>query len=322
MLDRTVAHQLVVCLALIFLNLAVSFKVLAQAWVPEKGDGSVTTIYQKVDVNYHYNSTGIKQDTGHIHTHNSIMALEYGLTDRLAMDFGVTFVASKYQGNRPHGPPDDGSYHPEFQDVHLGLRYNLLARPFQLTPFVGVTIPTHDYEVRGHSAVGRGFKEFLIGVNAGRPLDPLVPNAYFQMRYSFAMHKRFAGLNLNRSNVDWEVGWWANKSITLRFVGSLQRTHGGFDFPADLHGPDEFDIHDRVAKANYVQLGGGVTYSVNRFLDIHFAYAPSPIYVRNSHGDRGIVIGFTWNFSRGLSSGRITTNTAPTQGLTSGRGVF
>lgn len=272
---------------------------------------SVTTIYQKVDVRYHYNAAGVKQDTGHIHSHDAALALEYGVTNKLAMDFDVTFVASKYQGTRPHGPPDTGFFHPTFQDIHFDLRYNVLKRLLVITPFVGFTIPTHDYQVRGHSAVGRGFKEFLIGVNAGRRLDSVLPNTYFQVRYSFTMHERFAGLNLNRSNVDWEIGWWANKSITFRFVGNAQRTHGGFDFPEDLRGPEEFDIHDRVAKANFVQLGGGVTYSVNRFFDIHVAYAPTPIYARNAHGDRGMIIGFSWNFSRGLASSRIASNTSP-----------
>jgi len=227
------------------------------------------------------------------------------------MEFDVTYMASKYQGTRPHGPPDTGFFHPTFQDIHFNLRYNVLIRPLVITPFVGFGIPTHDYAVQGHSAVGKGFKEFVVGVNAGRRLDSVLPNTYFEVRYSFAMHKRFAGLNLNRSNVDWEIGWWANKSITFRFIGNAQRTHGGFDFPEDIHGPEDFDIHDRVAKSNFVQLGGGVTYSVNRLFDVHVAYAPTPIYARNAHGDRGIIIGFSWNFSRGLSASRISSNTSP-----------
>ena len=312
MLNRCLAHSVVFGLAYLFLHLTIPITICAQAWVPEKGSGSVTTIYQKVDVRYHYNAAGVKQDTGHIHSHDATLALEYGVTDKLAMDFDVTFVASKYQGTRPHGPPDTGFFHPTFQDIHFDLRYNVLARPLVITPFVGFTIPTHDYQVRGHSAVGRGFKEFVIGANVGRNLSRLVPNLYFQARYSFAMHKRFAGLNLDRSNVDWEVGWWANRAFSLRFIGNLQRTHGGFDFPQDLTGPAAFDIHDRVARANFVQIGGGITYSVTRSLDVHFAYAPTPIFARNSHGDRGIIIGFTWNFSRESSSNRIAHNTSST----------
>jgi hypothetical protein len=311
MLNRGVAHSVVFCLAYLVLQLANPLTICAQAWVPEKGSGSVTTIYQKVDVRYHYNAAGLKQDTGHIHSHNSTTALEYGVTDKLAMEFDVTYMASKYQGTRPHGPPDTGFFHPTFQDIHFNLRYKVLERPLVITPFVGFSIPTHDYAVQGHSAVGKGFKEFVVGVNAGRRLDSVLPNTYFEVRYSFAMHKRFAGLNLNRSNVDWEIGWWANKSITFRFIGNAQRTHGGFDFPEDIHGPEDFDIHDRVAKSNFVQLGGGVTYSVNRLFDVHVAYAPTPIYARNAHGDRGIIIGFSWNFSRDLASRRIASNTSP-----------
>ncbi len=321
MFARRLALTIIACLTVLFLHLAISYRVSAQAWVPPKGDGSVTFTYQKVDVRTHYTSTGTKRDQGQIHTHNAVMALDYGLTDRLALDFDLTFVASKYKGLRPHGPPDTGSYHPMFQDAHIGLRYNALRRSFVLTPFVGFTIPTHNYEVRGHSAVGRGFKEFLVGVNIGRGLDPILRDGYVNARYSFAMHKRFAGLNLNRSNTDWEVGWSATKLLSLRFVGSWQRTHGGFEFPQDIHDHDDFDIHDRVARVNYVQLGGGVSFSLNRSLDVHVGYAAVPVYARNAHGDKGVVIGFSWRFSRGSDS-RISRNTPSSKPPTLPQGMF
>ncbi|HEY8185477.1 MAG TPA: hypothetical protein VIF64_05385 [Pyrinomonadaceae bacterium] len=323
MLAKKFGREITLWLAVLFLHLALLITASAQAWVPEKGEGSVTLTYQKTDVRYHYNSIGTKEDKGKIHSHTTIMALEYGLTDKLALDLDLAFVASKWigQGRRPHGPLDNGFFHPMFQDAHIGLRYNALRRPLVVTPFIGVTVPTHDYEVRGHSAVGLGFKEFLVGVNVGQRLGRLLPNGYVQVRYSFAMHKRFAGLNLNRSNADWEVGWFANRSIAVRLIGNWQKTHGGFDFPEDLHTEDDFDIHDRVARANYLRLGAGVTFSVNRHFDIHAAYAPTPIYVRNTHGEAGIVIGFSWRFSRG-SSDRIAVNTSITKPPTFGQGMF
>jgi hypothetical protein len=247
------------------------------------------------------------------------MALEYGLTNRLALDFDLTFVSSKYQGLRPHGPPDTGSFHPMFQDLHINLRYNALRGPLMVTPFVGITLPTHDYPLRGHSAVGRGFKEFLVGINVGRPM---FRKAYVQVGYSFAMHKRFAGLNLNRSNVDCEVGWVASRLITLRFIALFQKTHGGFQFPEDIHDPANFEFHDRVARANFVQLGGGATFALNKRISILAAYAPVPIYARNTHGDKGIVIGLSWRFSRESSSGRIARSTSPSKLPTPGTGMF
>jgi hypothetical protein len=143
------------------------------------------------------------------------------------------------------------------------------------------------------------------------------------VRYSYAILKHFDGFNLNRSNADWEVGWFATSSISFRFAGSWQRTHGGLDFPPGVKlTEDEFDIHDRVARSNYLQLGAGVTFSVNRFFDIHAAYAPAPVYARNTHGDKGIVIGFSWRFSRGFSSGRIAANTSSSKLPTAGQGMF
>jgi hypothetical protein len=324
MLAKTIPQAIIVFLVGLFLRLTLPATVFAQAWVPPKGEGSVSFTYQKVDVRDHFDSTGATEDRGRIHTHNAIMALEYGLTDKLALDFDLAYVASRFEGRgrKPHGPDDDGFYHPKFQDAHLGLRYNVARRRLVVTPFIGFTIPTNDYEVRGHSAVGRGFHELLIGVNVGRQLETMLPNSYVQVRYSYAILKRFDGLNLNRSNADWEVGWFANKLISFRFIGGLQRTHGGLEFPPNVKlTAEEFDIHDRVARANYLQLGGGVTFSVNRSFDIHTAYART-VSARNTHGDGGIIIGFSWRFSRGSSSGRIAANPSSSKLPTVGQGMF
>jgi hypothetical protein len=323
MLAKRIPQAIIVFLVGLFLHLTLPATIFAQAWVPPKGDGSVSFTYQKVDVRDHFDSTGAAEDKGRIHTHNAIMALEYGLTDKLALDFDLAYVASRFDGGsrKPHGPDDDGFYHPKFQDAHLGLRYNIARRRLVVTPFIGFTIPTHDYEVRGHSAVGRGFHELLIGVNVGRRLETILPNSYVHVRYSYAILKRFDGLNLNRSNADWEVGWFANKLISFRFIGGWQRTHGGLEFPPNVKlTPDEFDIHDRVARANYLQLGGGVTFSVNRSFDIHTAYAKT-VSARNTHGDGGIIIGFSWRFSRG-SRDRIAANTSSSKLPSVGQGMF
>jgi hypothetical protein len=328
MLAQRIARKLILCLAVLSLYVVLFINVFAQAWVPEKGEGSVSVTYQKTDVRYHYDSTGAKEDKGQIHSHTTVTSLEYGLTDKLALDIDLAYIASKWDHPRgplflrPHGPLDNGSFHPMFQDAHIGLRYNVLKRSVVVTPFIGFTIPTHDYEVHGHSAVGLGFKEFLVGANLGRRLGPPLPNGYVQVRYSFAMHKRFADLNLNRSNADWEVGWFATRSIALRFIGSWQKTHGGLAFHPDVKlTADEFDIHDRVARADYIQLGAGVTFSVNRSLDVHTAWAHTPIYARNIHGDKGFVIGFSWRFSRG-SQDRISANTSPGKLPTIAQGMF
>jgi hypothetical protein len=318
------ATATVVCLTLVVLHLTVPVEARAQAWLPLKGDGSVTTTYQKVDVRDHFDDDGDVEDRGRIHTHNLITTLEYGLTDKLALDFEMAYVASKYigQGRRPHGPVDDGLFHPTFSDAHLGVRYNVAAKPVVITPFFSFTLPTHDYEVRGHSAVGRGFHELVLGVNVGRQLDPLLPKSYAHLRFSYAILKEFAGFNLNHTNGEWEVGWLANKLIAFRFIGAWQRSRGGLEFPAGVPlTPAQFAIHDRVARADFVQLGGGVTFSINRTFDIHAAYAKT-VSAKNTHGDAGIILGFTWRFSTRSSFGRIAANTAGGKLVRAGRETF
>jgi hypothetical protein len=310
MLGKKPALVIVAGLTLTYLAICPA-AVVAQAWLPPKGEGSLTTTYQKVDVRDHFDAEGDVENRGRIHTHNLITTLEYGLTNRLALDFELAYVASKFEGRgrRPHGPVDDGFFHPTFSDAHVGLRYNVASKPLVVTPFFSFTIPTHDYEVRGHSAVGRGFHELVVGVNVGRQLGPILPKTYAHLRFSYAILKHFAGLNLNHSNAEWEVGWLANRVLALRFIGAWQASQGGLEFPLGVVlTPAQFAIHDRVASADYVQLGGGVTFSVNRTFDIHTAYA-STVSARNTHGDAGLILGFTWRFSRGHSFDRIAANT-------------
>lgn len=324
MLGKRIILTIAFFLAVLARQLAVPVNLFAQAWVPPKGEGSLTTTYQKVDVRDHFDADGDVEDRGRIHTHNLITTLEYGLTNKLAIDFEVAYVASKFVGlgRRPHGPVDDGFFHPTFSDAHVGLRYNVARKPLVVTPFFSVTIPTHDYEVRGHSAVGRGFHELVLGANVGRQLDPIFPRGYAHLRFSYAIIKHFAGFNLNHSNAEWEVGWLANKVIALRFIGAWQGSQGGLEFPVGVVlTPAQFAIHDRVAKADYLQLGAGVTFSMNKRFDIHTAYART-VSARNTHGDAGIILGFTWRFSKGSSFGRIAANTSPSKPPMVGQGMF
>jgi hypothetical protein len=275
----------------------------AQAWVPAQGEGSLTTTYQHVNVRSHLNNHNEENTRlGRVRTNDVDTSFEYGVTDRLAVDAELAFVASRYLGTIPHGPPDvSRTYHPQFQDAYVGVRYNLLSSPLALTPFVGAVIPTHDYETRGHSAVGRGFHELAVGVNAGRSLDPLLKDVYVQARYTYSMQKRFEGLNLNRSNLDWEAGWQARRSLSFRFLGAVQVTHGGLTTPLDRAHLDEhvIDFHDRAARSEYVRLGGGATYNMGKAFGIYGAYATT-VFGRNTHAAGGFALGFGWSFSRGL----------------------
>jgi hypothetical protein len=293
-------------------GLAISTTASAQAWVPAKGEGSVSVTYVNDYVKNHVNALGVRSDVlGRIRTHSTITSFEYGITDKFALNVDLAHVASKYIGNTPHGPQDTGKYHSTFQDLRMELRYNAVKNPLLLTPFIGAIIPTHDYEIRGHSAPGRGFKQLLIGMNAGRQLAGKLRNVYVDGGYYYAIQSRFEGFKLNRSNAAWEVGWLANQRLSLRFFGSWQTTHGGVPTGVGFHLDDhEREFHDRITRSKFVRLGGGANFSVKGPLSIHAAYFTTT-YARSTHAGGGPAIGISWNFSRGFNPGLRAAHSSP-----------
>jgi len=244
---------------------------------------------------------------GHIRTNMIFTSVDIGVADKLGVVADLAYVASKYMGKMPHGPVDTGVYHPTFQDWHVELRYTALEKALVVTPFIGTTGRTHDYETRGHSAVGRGFHELLLGAYAGRQFDGILRNVYVQGRYSYAILPRFDGTPLNRSNVDCEVGWLATRRLTFRFLSLLQKSHGGV-IPALEPGLDEHhkEFHDRISRANYLYLGGGVSFSLSRSFAINAGYLTT-VYARTVQAPGGLLVGLSWSFSRGVTLRPTTT---------------
>jgi len=194
----------------------------AQAWLPSSGDGQLTITYENLYVRDHFDYTGKRFDAGPIRTNTVIATFEYGVTNKLTLDADITHVTSKYEGfvgPVPHGPPDTGFYHPTFQDARIGIRYGVFTRRLLVTPFVAAVIPTHHYETRGHTAVGRDLRELQMGINVGRDLEDIIPRTYFQARYSYAFVQNVRQFGLNRSNADWEFGYFLKPRLSLRFTG-------------------------------------------------------------------------------------------------------
>jgi hypothetical protein len=320
---RPLASTVLVCFSAVVLPLALAATACAQAWLPLEGEGQVTVTYQHSYVRDHLDFAGEKFDVGAIRSHTQVLSFEYGLTNKLALDADIAHVSSRYLGHVgpvPHGPVDTGSYHPTFQDARIAVRYNVYNGPVVVTPFVGLVIPTHHYETRGHSAVGRDLRELQMGVNVGRDLEGVLPRSYVHGRYSFAVVERVEEFNLNRSNADWEIGHLATRRLSLRFTGAWQRTHGGIDIPRDSDHPHFRDIHDRASRSGFIRLGGGATFSLSKSLDLHADYT-STVWGINTHAARGVSLGFSWRFSRGFTIGRSSAANAPARLSGAGLGL-
>ncbi len=267
-----------------------------QAWLPPAGEGAVTINVQSLFVKDHIGFDGIHRDSGHIRANSMRVELTYAFTDRLTVSGDVMQVWAKYEGTIPHGPPDDGSYNGGFQDARIDVLYAAIHRRVAVTPFVRGVIPTRDYEPRGHSAIGRHLHEFAVGSFAGTQFDPWLPDAYVQIGYLYSFVEHVGGISTNRSNGELELGYFVTPALSVRALGLWQETHGGLDLPREFH-EGEFEIHDRVAKAQYIRYGLGATYAINRTVGV-FALVLNTYSGKSTYVSRGGSAGVTWNFGR------------------------
>ena len=288
----------------------------AQAFVPEQGEGSVSILYQNTFVTKHYLTT-TPYDMGQIRSDAMLVDFTYGLTDKMAVSVGIPWVASKWTGTGvvdpanyiasvPHPLPlagpvtlDDGTYHSTFTDLRFSVRYNLVKqRGLALTPFVGSITPSHGYETFAHAAPGRDLNELKVGVSAAKMLDELVPGLFVQGTYSYGFTQQVLDIAHNRSVIDVEAGYFVTPKLRALFLGSGQITHGGIDATFELaFDPVLFPVHDQITKDNFLNLGGGVAYSLNDRLDI-FGSLIHTVAVRNIHAiDYGLSFGLSVSFS-------------------------
>lgn len=277
----------------------------AQAWLPEKGEGSLTLSYQRISFSGHFATDGVRVDRRQSRANNAVFEFEYGITGKTALSISIPYIASKYSGlQEPFTPVfvDDRTYHGTLQDFRFELRQNIANNPVVLTPFIAAVVPSHKYETIGEAAPGHHLFEFHTGVTAGRFLDPFLPRAYVHGRYTYAFVEKDLGVPLNRSNIDVDIGYFVTSSLSLRVLANLQRTHGGLRFP-EIDTPELFRHHDRLLRANFFHLGGGGSVAL-KSVDIHGAIVTF-ISGSNTHYGIGIILGATWRFGRGASVPRI-----------------
>ena len=276
----------------------------AQAWVPMQGEGSVSVLFQDLFVKDHFFDRGQRLDNGHIDSNTLFFDVTYGLTDRLAVTFALPVIRARYSGSRPHPTAqDDTRAHTGFQDVRLALRYNLTDGPLVVTPFIGTRVPTTNYEYFAHASYGPRVRELEVGAYVGRVLNPLLPNAFVQARYSYTFAQQIVGIDHDRSNLDLEFGYFLTPALRVFTMGNGIKTHGGINVTAaGWRALPAFVArhHDRVGRIDLLDVGGGVQYSVTRSLDVFGSYMKS-LAGRNTHAlDRAITIGASWSFGRSL----------------------
>jgi hypothetical protein len=268
----------------------------AQAWLPEKGDLSASLLYSDIFDTKHYLPDGEEQDAGHMRSYSTALSVSYSPADRVLLTAGLPYVRGEYHGDHPHPTEvDDGHYHGTFTDLRLELHYQTLFEPVAFAPYVAWVQPTHDYPSLGHAAPGRNLREYWVGFFAGKSLDLWIPRTYVQARYSFAFVEKVAGIGHDRSNLDFEVGYFVRPAWSVRGMLFWQRTHGGIDVPIPPSNP-LFPYHDQLASERFLNVGAGTAYDITGRTNVFALYTAS-LYGKNGHKlGRGVHLGFGYSF--------------------------
>ena len=279
----------------------------AQAWLPAKGEGYVSTVYTNVFVDTHYLPTE-RHHVGEIDSNVFLFDATYGITDCMAVTVSLPLVISRYTG--PTGHPtvmDDGTWHSTFQDFRFNVRYNAVRGPVAITPFIGSAVPSHEYEYRAYSAVGRRLRELYTGVAAAGLLDGITPGLFVQGKYAYVFPQRVVdeGLDLrpHRSSADLEIGYLVTPTFRMFALAAAQVTHRGIDLvpPTVANHPltlVQRKHHDQIARENFLHVGLGAAFDLNESIGVHGSVLRQ-VAGRNSHQmDRGVSLGLTWSFRR------------------------
>ena len=287
----------------------VATSAVAQAWLAPQGEASLGVAYQNVFTRDHLFSEGERRDRGRIRLSTVVVGLTYSFTDRLAAGVSVPYVAGRYDGTLPNiiaglEPVDDGTYHGTLTDLRVDLRYNVLSEPAMVTPFVSAIVPTRDYATYGQASPSSGLEQYVVGVWAGRRLDPILEAGFVQVRYSYTFVEKVLGVSHDRSNVDLEVGYFPTPSLGISATGSYQTTHGGVEIP--LPGSPEgdafretpfFRYRHQLARSKFLNAGGIVSYALSGTVDVYAVYLAT-VWGRNLHAVQpGLAFGVNVGFS-------------------------
>jgi len=306
-------------LAIVTLTLGlVPSAAFAQAWVPPKGDGTVSLSVQQLNVKKHLAGTTIR-DAGHINTGVVLADMSYAFTNKMAVDLAVPFVVTKYSGGSPHPNTniDDGAYHDSFTDFRMAVRYNLTKKSAVITPYVGSVVPSHDYAYYGHSAFGEQLNELQVGTFIAKLFTSGVPGMFISSRIAYGFVEKVLDISHNRSMADLEAGYFLSPSFRAFGMMNGQYTHGGIDFPLGGQlalSAEQRPVHDVIQRVHYLNLGGGFAYSVKDSFDV-FASFSREVAGRNGHMlNRGVTLGASWSFSRKGKGDVISTGTGAPSG--------
>jgi hypothetical protein len=280
----------------------------AQAWLPAKGEGSVSVLFSSMLMKDHMwpAGTGGNPNLGRMDSNAVLFDLTYGVSDRVAVGVSLPVVTSRYTGANPHlgrfnepSPIDDGRWHTTGQDFRFNVRYNVWTGAVVVTPFVGSVVPSHDYYDYGHASPGRDLPEVLAGVSVAKLFA--AQGLFVQGRYAFGVGKRVEGILPQHSEAQVEVGYFVTPTVRVMALAAGRASYNGIawfptmrrDLPWEL-----WSNHDRLSSESFLNLGGGAAIALSDSLDLFGSFIATKAGANTHRVNRGITTGLSWSFRR------------------------
>lgn len=272
-----------------------------QAWTPPRGEGEYAIVFQDLYTTKHTLSDGSRVDAGRVTLLGLVNSVDFGITDKLAVTLAFPVGMGIYNGKSPHLLPiDNGTFHGGLQDFGIGVRYNLISRPVMFTPFLLSTYPMTNYQHFAHSAIGSDAWEVRVGFTVGHRFETHLRNAYFQTQYSYSISEEFMNIRPHRHRFNGEFGYFLSPRLALRALALSQVMTNGLEIPQDypIRKPDNplWRQHDRISRVDFADIGGGVSYSLTRSMDVFGSLLTMP-WGTNGHALKtGVSLGINWTF--------------------------
>lgn len=247
-----------------------------------------------------YVAEGNRADIGSVTTISQTFGFDYSPISRLGVSGNVSFLAVRYNGKLADTDSDNGEFNFAPQDASLDVRYEALSSFITVTPSLGFTLPTHDYQHMGHSNVGHGLKEARLGVSVGYQPEFLV-GAYLDAKTSYSFVERGSfEKSTNRLDLDGEAGYYINEKLSVSGLFSFRRTFAGWDWADHLIDELQYEYknvvltHDQAAKAQFFQAGLGANYSLTERFSLSGTVTKT-LWGANTTDLTAFSLGLVWN---------------------------
>ena len=278
--------------SLVFLALLAGGLASSPASAQEKGQGSMSVVYQYVHTDVFSDGVG-DYDYWTTDTHALVFSGDYTFADNWTVQVALPYIQKRFVsevdwGGDPHNPNDpwwidfvppdkrfidDGDYHGGFQDLSVSVSYTTVRGPLTLSPYIGYGFPVDDYPFYAKAAIG--FNLWTIPVGTSFMYVPYFSDWYLSGNVAYVFSEKPVGVNVDYWTAHVSAGYWFKPEFSAHAFVAVKHVIDGLRMPWDFtddptygNYPDAFDTeewynHDRLLQHRNVNVGVGFDYFFN-----------------------------------------------------------